>query len=101
MFEEKRQGTRLRLKVRFGNGEMKDIAKIRQGLSTYTSAITLFLSLLTMGSQGKAEEHMENHGEELRELRHSLNWIITTLQANNGNREGSILTSYGEDDKAI
>ena len=101
MFEEKRQGTRLRLKVQFGNGEMKDIAKIRQELSTYTSAITLFLSLLTMGSQGKAEEHMENHGEELRELRHSLNWIITTLQANNGNREGSILTSYGEDDKAI
>jgi hypothetical protein len=101
MSEEKRRVTRLRLKVQFGNGEMKDIAKIMQELSTYTSAITLFLNLLTMGSQGKVEEHMESHGEELRELRHSLNWITAMLQANNGNREGSTLTSYGEDDKTI
>jgi hypothetical protein len=101
MSEEKRRVTRLRLKVQFGNREMKDITKIRQELSTYTSAITLFLNLLTMGSQGKVEEHMEGHSEELRELRHSLNWITATLQANNGNREGSILTSYGEDGKAI
>ena len=42
MSEEKRRATRFRLKVQFGNGEMKDIEKIRQVLATYTSAITLF-----------------------------------------------------------
>ena len=65
MSEEKRRGTRLKLKVQFGNGEMKDIEKIRQELSTYTSAITLFLNLLTMGSQGKVEEHMEGVQERV------------------------------------
>ena len=104
MSKEKRRVTRLRLKVKFGNGEMKDIEKIRQELSIYTSAITLFLNLLTMEGQGKVEEHMESHGEELRELRElrqSLNWITATLQANSGNREGSILTTYADDDKAF
>lgn len=101
MSEEKRRVTRFRLKVQFGNGEMKDIGKIMQELSTYTSAITLFLNLVSMDSQGKVEQHMETHGDDLRELRQSLNWITATLQANSGNREGSILTNYVDDDKAI
>ena len=42
MSEEKRRVTRLRQKVQFGNGEMKDIGRVRQDLATYTSAITLF-----------------------------------------------------------
>lgn len=101
MSEEKRGVTRFKLKVQFGNGEMKDIAKIRQELATYTNAITLFLNLLGLGSQGKVEHYMERSGEELQELRQSLNWITATLQANSGDREGSLLTSYGDDDKAI
>jgi hypothetical protein len=68
---------------------------------TYTSAITLFLNLLSMGSQGKVEEYMETRGVELRELRQSLDWITASLQARNGNREGSILASYADDDKAM
>jgi hypothetical protein len=99
--DEKRRTTRLWQKIRFGNGELKDMAKVRQEISTYTSAITLFLNLLSMGSQGRVEEHMENHSEELRELRKSLNWITSSLQAASGNRDGSILTSYADDDKAI
>jgi len=101
MSNEKKRVTRFKLKVRFGNGEMKDIEMIRQELATYTSAITLFLNLLSLGSQGKVEEHMVKNREELGELRQSLNWITAMLQASSGNREGSILTSYGDDDKAI
>lgn len=101
MSEDKRRVTRFRLKVQFGNGEMKDIGKIRQELATYTNAITLFLNLLGLRSQGKVEEHMERNGKELGELRQSLNWITAMLQASSGNREGSILTSYGEDDKTV
>ena len=44
---------------------------------------------------------MERNGAELKKLRQSLNWITATLQASSENREGSILTSYGDDDKAI
>ena len=70
---EGKRVTKFRPKVNFGNREMKDIGKVRQELSTDTSAITLPLNLLTMGSQGKVEKDMESHGEELRELRQSLN----------------------------
>jgi len=101
MSDEKRALKKFKLKVQFGNGEMKDVAKIRQELATYTSALTLFLNLLGMGSLGKVEAHMEAHGGELRELKESLNWITASLQASAGHGEGSILTTYGEDDKAI
>jgi hypothetical protein len=80
---------------------MKDLGKVKEELATYTAAITLFLNLLSMGSQGRMEQHMENHSSEMRELRSSLNWIAASLQAKSGDREGSILTSYTNDDKAI
>ena len=101
MTEEKRKTSRLRLKVQFGNGKMKDMEKIRQELTAYTSAITLFLKLLSMGTLGNIEAYMQTHSEELRELRQSLNWITASLQANSGNKETSILTTYKDDDKAI
>jgi hypothetical protein len=99
--EEKRKTTRIWQKVRFGNGELKDLRHIRQELSIYTSALTLFLNLLSMGSQGRIEKHMDSHGTELRELRISINWITACLQVISGNRAGSIITSYAHDDNAI
>src|SRR6266536_211337 len=63
--DEKRSVTKLWLKVKFGNGEMQDLGKIRSELTTFTQAITLFLNLLCIGSQGKVERYMDEHGEEL------------------------------------
>jgi hypothetical protein len=97
--DEQRSVTKLWQKIRFGNGEMQDLGEIRLKISTYSSAITLFLNLLSIGSQGKIEQFMDSQGQELREVRQSLNWITASLQAKT--REGSILTSYAEDDKAI
>lgn len=77
---------------------MKDVASIRQRLSTYTSsAITIFLNRLS----GQVEEYMESHGRELRELPQSLNCITASLQASSGKRENSILISYANNGKAI
>jgi hypothetical protein len=45
--------------------------------------LTLFLNLLTTGSQCKVESYMESQGDELREVRRSLNWITSSMQANN------------------
>jgi hypothetical protein len=86
--------------VRFGNGEMLDLGKIRSELATYTQAMTLFLNLLSIGSQGKVEAYMDSHGEELRETKHSLHWVTASMQASS-HEEKSILTSYAEDDKAV
>jgi hypothetical protein len=97
--DERRSLTKFYKKIRFGNGEMLDLGEIRLKVSTYTSAITILLNLLSIGSQGRVERYMDSHGEELREIRHSLNWITASLQAKS--QEGSILTSYAEDDKAV
>jgi len=100
--EEKRSVMKLWKKVQFGNGEMLDLVEIRLKISTSTSALTLFLNLLSIGSQGKVESYMESQGDELREMRRSLNWITASMQAKAPKAgEGSILTTYAGDDKAI
>jgi hypothetical protein len=98
--EEKRSVTKLWKRVRFGNGEMQDLAKIRTELATYTQAITLYLNLLSIGSQGKVEVYMNSHGRELREIKQSLHWVTASMQANSS-EEMSILTTYTEDDKGV
>jgi len=97
--DEERSFTKLWQRIRFGNGEMQDLTEIRQKISTYTSAITLFLNLLLIGSQGRVERYMDSQGGELKGMRDSLNWITASLQAKT--REGSVLTSYAEDDKTF
>jgi hypothetical protein len=100
--EEKRSVTKLWKKVQFGNGEMLDLAEIRLKIATTTSALTLFLNLLSIGSQGKVESYMESQGDALRQMRKSLNWITASMQAKAPKAgEGSILTTYAGDDKAI
>jgi hypothetical protein len=96
--EEKRSVTKLWQRVKFGNGEMQDLGKIRSELATYTQAITLFVNLLAIGSQGEVEKYMDSHGAELREIKQSLHWVTASMQAKSPT-EKSILTTYSEDDK--
>ena len=98
--EERRSVTKLWQKVRFGNGEMLDLGVIRAELATHTQALNMFLNLLSIGSQGKVEKYMDAHGEELRDIKHSLHWVTSSMQAKS-HEENSILTTYGDDDKAI
>ncbi|CZR68820.1 related to serine/threonine protein phosphatase PP1 [Phialocephala subalpina] len=99
--EEKRKVMKLWKTAQFGNGEMRDLSKIRLELSTHTNAITMFLNISIVGSLGKVEEHMVSHSEELRAMRRSVNWFTASMQANVGHKEGSVLTSYANDDKAF
>jgi heterodisulfide reductase subunit C len=79
---------------------MQDLGKIRSELATYTQAITLFVNLLAIGSQGEVEKYMDSHGAELREIKQSLHWVTASMQAKSPT-EKSILTTYSEDDKDI
>jgi hypothetical protein len=100
--EDKRGVTRLWQKAKFGNGEILDIAEIILKVSASTSTLTLFLILLSIGSQGKVESYMESQGDELRKMRRSLNWIAASMQAKALREgEGSILTTYSGDDKTF
>jgi hypothetical protein len=86
--------------IRFGNGEMLDLHDIRIKMSQYTAALNLFLAMLSVGSQGRVESYMISQGGELKEIRTSLNWMVASMQAKAAT-EGSILTSYSEDDKGF
>jgi hypothetical protein len=98
--QEKRSATKIWQRIKFGNGEMLELNKIRPELATYTTALTIFLNLLSIGSQGKVEKYMDSHGGELRDIKSSLHCIMASMQASS-HEEKSILTSYAEDDKLI
>jgi hypothetical protein len=97
--EDTRSVTKLWQKVKFGNGEMQDVKEIRLQLSNYTSTITLYLNVVSLGSHGRVEQLMNSQGGVLVDIRESLNLIAASMTM--GNREGSVLTSYADDDKAF
>lgn len=86
--------------IRFGNGEMQDLDHIRSELATHAQAFNMFPNLLSIGSQEKVEEYMDLQGQDLREIKMTLNWLIASMRADR-HKETSILTIYTEDDKGI
>ena len=98
--EEQRSGRKLWQRIRFGNGEMQDLAELRATLVYYTSAISLFINMISMGSIGRVEKRMDEAGGVLHDIRLAVNGITAQLLAGN-NREGSVLTNYTDDDKAV
>ena len=95
---EKRGGWRLWKRVRFGNGKVQDVAKLRSKVIYYTSAISLFLNMVSMGKIGLIEEQMDEAGGDLKAIKIALNSITAQF---NASRDGSVLTTYSDDDKAV
>jgi hypothetical protein len=83
-------------KVRFGNGSVKDIAQIRLKIATYTNAITLSLTLLSLGERGDVERQLSRQRGELRGITESVNMVVAKLNATSC--EGSIYSKYTDDD---
>ena len=98
--EKERSVKKLWQRVRFGNGELADIRDIREKLTYYTSALSLFVNMVSMGSIGRVEQKMETAGGDIREIRIAVNGITAHLLSAT-NREGSVLTTYADDDKAV
>ena len=98
--EKQRSGRKLVARIRFGNGEMGDLADLRAKITYYTSVLSLYLNMVAAGSMGKIEKQMEEAGGDLKELKVAVTSITAKLMAGS-NKEGSILTSYADDDKAV
>ncbi|KFY87357.1 hypothetical protein V500_07002 [Pseudogymnoascus sp. VKM F-4518 (FW-2643)] len=96
--EKKRGFFRAWQSFRFGNLEMRKLIDVARRISQYKDSISLYLNLICVGSQGRVERWMYELGGEVREMRLEINRIAVFMQA--GGIEGSILTSYAEDDKA-
>jgi hypothetical protein len=79
--QEERSRRKLWQRIRFGNGEMLDLTELRAKLVYYTSALSLFLNMVSIGSVGRVERRMEEAGGDLREIKLAVNGITAHLLA--------------------
>ncbi|KAN0099218.1 hypothetical protein V8E51_012993 [Hyaloscypha variabilis] len=86
-------------KFRFGNGPVYEVAKIRGKITVYTSAISMSLHLLALGSQGRVERRLTGQACDLRGIRESINLLVA--KANAQSTEGSVMTNYSNDETAF
>ena len=98
--EEERSGRKLWQKIKFGNGQMADLADYRSKIVYYTSALSLWLNMISIGTMGSVEKQMNDAGGDLKEIKEAVNGITAHLIAKYRS-EGSVLTAYPDDDKAI
>lgn len=91
--DDKRKVTKLWRRVKFGNGETLDLDKIQGEMGTYTQAISLFLGLVERGVPGKVEGYMDAHGAELREVKHTLHWVVAKMLAFQDGKGNKMLRS--------
>ena len=88
---------KLRHKVWFGNGRMADLPSLRAKMTYYTSVLQAQLHLVSLGSMGRIEKHLEDTGEDLRELKSVVNDITAQLAKG----KDSPLTPYLNDDRGV
>ena len=98
--EEERSWRKLWQKIRFGNGQVADLQDLRSKIVTHTSAMSLFLNMVSLQSVGRIEQQMTNAGGDLQEIKLAIHGIAAHL-ISKGNTEGSVLTSYTNDDKSV
>ncbi|KAL8998392.1 MAG: hypothetical protein Q9169_002520 [Polycauliona sp. 2 TL-2023] len=96
--EQDRSVRRLWKKIRFSNGVIADVAVLRSKLTYYTSSLTLFLNMVSLGTVGQIEEKMEKAGGDLQDIKNAVNNIAAHLLATAG-KEGSVLTAHTDDDR--
>ena len=87
-------------KMKFGNGQMADLADYRTKVLYYTSAMSLLLNMVSIGTIGSVEKQMNDAGGDLKEIKQAVNSITAHLMAK-GHSDASVSTAYPDDDRAI
>ena len=95
-----RDGDQLWQKLKFGNKEMSELPNLRGKLSYYNGTISCYLNLVSIGSVGRIEKQIDEAGDDLKDIKFAVNDIAIRLSAKS-DHEGSILTTYTDDDKNV
>lgn len=98
--ERERSVRKIWQRIRFGNGQMTDLVDLRAKMVYYTTLMNLFLNMVSMGSVGRVEKKMDDAGGDLREIKLAVNGITAHL-ITKSRHEGSFLTAYADDDRAV
>ena len=96
--EQEKSARRLWKKIRFGSGVVADVAELRSRVTYYTSALSLFLNLISVGTVGAVEKKMDQAGGDLRDIKAAVHHITAHFLATE-RQEGSVLTAYTNDDR--
>ncbi|KAH7407332.1 hypothetical protein BKA64DRAFT_412710 [Cadophora sp. MPI-SDFR-AT-0126] len=86
-------------RIQFGTKGVKDVSESQLKLSTYTTAITLTLHLLSLGSQGRVEKELSRQRGEAKGLRASINLLLAkqNVVSREGTQDGSIRSNPHEE----
>jgi len=84
-------------KVRFGSNEMDQLGTIRVKLISHKTSLTLFLDTIQLHQSGKMSTTLDNHGGQLDVILDK----VDSIAARMGQKSGSIMTSYDDDDKEV
>ena len=101
---EERSLRELWQKFRFGNGEIADLQDLRSKMVAYTSTLDLLLHTASVGSLGRIEKQMKGGFEEMNggfeEIKKDVHEIAARLIVKS-HSEGSVLSTYANDDKSV
>ena len=96
--DDKRSVRKIWQRVRFGNGQMADLGDLRSKLTLYTTEMVFYLNLVSMSTVGRIEHRMLRDGGVLRDIKIAVEKTTAHTVLCGGNREGSVLTKYTDDD---
>ena len=96
---EQKFGKQIWLKVRFANGQDQNLAEIRTSIATYSTAITMSLRLMCLGSRGKVERQLSRQKGSIEGLRESVNLALAHVNAST--QQKSLIAAYSNDSKGF
>jgi hypothetical protein len=96
---EQKFGQPLWQKIPFANGEDQDLAVIRSRMSTYSTAISMSLRLMSLGSRGKVERQLSRQKAALDGIRESVNFVLAYI--NSTTKQKSLMIAYSNDTKGF
>ncbi|KAL2073600.1 hypothetical protein VTL71DRAFT_10926 [Oculimacula yallundae] len=87
--------------IQFGDSALKEVSRSRMKLSTYASAITMTLHLLSLGHQGSVEKELSRQRGDAKSLRAEINLVLakrTVLaRSGTGDRSARSVSGAGND----
>jgi hypothetical protein len=84
-------------KIRFGSNEMDELGSIRMKLINHKTTITVFLDTVQLHESGRMSLVLDNQGGQLDMILDK----VDNIAARMGQRAGSIMTTYDDDDKEV
>lgn len=84
-------------KIRFGSNELDSLGDIRMKLINHKTSITMFLDTIQLHESGKVGKTLDTQSGQLE----SIIGKVDKIAARMGQRAGSVMTTYEDDDKEV